>query len=186
MINVTENESGTDERGGGSTHLEYNPFLFPSLSACSIAEWWWIEVQSPDLAHTTNTTMLRNQHPPTNPPAPKYTAGAERQCNISSHLHKNTEHWPSSDKQSTPSNTVPVSLLALQATWLKGHPVVTDCAQGEPFPSLCVYILYSIWFVYTLPSIQFGMVKRTLQPGQRWLQPANQWQSPVGQKDPSP
>lgn len=123
MINVTVNEArrGTDERGGEVPIWSTIPSSSQACLLCSIAEWWWIKVQSPDLAHTTN-----------NPTA----AGAERQCNISSCLHKSMEHI--SDKQSTPRNTVPVSLFALQATWLMGHSVVTDRGARKPFAFVCV------------------------------------------------
>lgn len=81
---------------------------------------------------------------------PHCSWGRETMQHQQSSAQKHGTHRQSRDKQSTPRNTVPVSLFALQATWLMGHSVVTDRGARKPFAFVCVYIYSHFVIVYGL------------------------------------
>lgn len=120
-----------------STHLEYDPFLFPN----SPALWHCWEMMAQSSKPRAGTY---NKHHNVNPPP---ATGAETMC----HQQVCTKAWniQSSGRQSTNRNPLLVGLFALQATRLRGHTVLTNCGVRDYFTFVYLFIyIFDMHFLY--------------------------------------
>lgn len=128
LINAIQNEAleALMNEWGEVPSWNTTPSSFQARLPCSTAEWWRIQGQSPDLAHSQQRSQC----------LPNCSWSSETMHHQQSSTHKHGTHWQSCDRWPTTGNTVPVSLFTLQATWLVGH-FMTDCGARGP-DCICV------------------------------------------------